>query len=127
MFIKPVKYLLMAVVVAACAAGLASLGGYIGGTVLGGGDFAALGLAILGLTVGYLVGIMLGLSLIKAVFHQPGSLLLGIGGAIVGFAVPIAIVQFAGFSDSGSWFLSLLFVCIPLFSLGGFLLGREDS
>ena len=102
---------------------LAVLGAYIGGGVIGEKSFGALGLAIIGVVAGYLLGIVIGLVVIKKVMHRNGSLAFGILGSIFGTAI-IVIIGASIDIDSNALLIILFFLAVPVFSLGGYYLRR---
>ncbi|MBN1189255.1 MAG: hypothetical protein JXA46_05830 [Dehalococcoidales bacterium] len=92
---KIFRFILMMISLAVVGVVFATAGALIGGKIIGPNDmeFGGLGLAIGGALVGYLLGIIAGLLLVKALFRRKGSVLLGILGAVIG---TIATVFLAG-------------------------------
>ena len=82
------------------SAGCGILGGIISGRFLGDGSLADLGLAILGLLLGYIFGIVAGILAIKFIFHQRGSLVFAIIAAIIWTGVSILIAIPFNLSDN---------------------------
>jgi hypothetical protein len=103
---------------------LAILGALIGTKVLGrdAAGFADLGLAIAGMIVGYPAGIALGLLAIKKIFHQKGSVLLGLVGGIVGMAATIALAEPLHLNSDPNLLFGAFFLLVTGLSLGGFYL-----
>jgi len=105
-----------------CGAILAVIGAFIGGRVFGDDTFGALGLAILGIVVGYFLGIILGMVLIKKFIHQRGSILLGILGSIAG--VVIAVFVGIMLDPDINLFFWIALISVPVLCLAGFYLKR---
>ena len=82
---KIIRFIIMAFALAVIGIIFAITGAFIGGRILGSDSagFGALGLAIGGILVGYPTGIIAGILLIKKLFHQKGSVLLGLIGGII--------------------------------------------
>ena len=86
--------------------------------------FAALGLAIGGLIVGYPIGIIVGIILIKKVLHQRGSLLLGIAGCIIGAAAAIGLAEPLNLNSNSDLLFITFLIVVPAFCMAGFYLKR---
>ena len=98
-------------------------GALIGGKVLGGNSFGfgALGLALGGIIIGYPTGIIAGIIFVKKVLHQRGSLLLAIGGSIVGAVVAMAGAEPLNLNSSPGLLFGVFFLSVPVFCTIGFL------
>ena len=83
--------------------------------------FGALGLAIGGAMVGYPLGAVAGLFLLRRVVRMRGWLLLGIIGAFVGAAVPVGIASIANGSIAPDALIGVYFVSVPVLCAIGFL------
>ena len=85
-----VVFVLMTIGLGVLGIAFGVMGAFIGCKVLGSDSvgFGALGLAIGGVIIGYPTGIIVGIISIRKIFHQQGSLLLGILGSIIGVCPP---------------------------------------
>ena len=101
-------------------------GALIGGKLLGDDSlsFGALGLAIGGSLIGYLVGILVGIVLIKKVFHRQGSLLFGILGAFIGVIITVLVAIPLTLNSNASAIVVIFCLGVPLVSMAGFHLNR---
>jgi len=119
--IRLVLKLILMVIGLGISGGAFGVGGaFLGGGVLGDVAFGGLGLAIVGYLIGYFLGIIIGIVVIKKVFHQPGSLLLGVLGSVIGFVVAILItVTLVSDATLGTVF-AILFILSPVFCVAGF-------
>ncbi|MFC2123093.1 hypothetical protein ACFLRP_05350 [Bacteroidota bacterium] len=101
-------------------------GALIGGRVLGGDSvgFGALGLAIGGIIIGYPTGIIVGIVTLKKIFHQRGSLLLGILGSIVGAVITMGLAEPLNLNSNSNLLFGTFFLSVPVFCMIGFLLKR---
>ena len=101
--------------------GLAILGGVTGAHSVSSADFAALGLAIMGMLIGYVAGIVLGLICIKHLLHQTGSLTWGIIALAVWTGISIAIAAIFNLaSDASSAVVVACFLSTPIAALLGY-------
>ena len=90
--------------------------------------FEALGVAIFGLIIGYVLGAIAGLFLLKYAIHVPGSLLLGILAAAVWTVVSIGLTGLMSqMHDASSAIVVIVFLLIPTVSLAGFYLKRAAA
>ncbi len=105
---------------------LAIAGAFIGGRILGSGavGFGALGLAIGGALVGFPLGIMVGILLLKKLFHQKGSLLLGMTGAIIGAVATLALAEPLNLNSNTNLLVGAFVLVVTGSSLGGFYIKR---
>jgi hypothetical protein len=117
-----IRFIITAIGLGICGIVFAIIGAYIGGGLIGETTFGALGLAVIGILGGYLLGIIVGIILIKYTLHQPGSLLFGITGGIIGAAV--TVIAGISWDPTAPVLFTILFFCIPVFSLAGFYLKR---
>ncbi len=83
--------------------------------------FGALGLALGGAMLGYPLGAVAGLFLLRRVLRMSGWLLLGIVGAFVGAAVPVGIASSASGSIEPDALILVYFVSVPVLCATGFL------
>ena len=88
------------------------------GQLFGFGAFAG---AILGIILGYPIGVIIGVVLTRFVFHYPGSLWLGIAGAVFGAIVPLAIGE--ALKLPNDFLFVTYFVATPLLGTIGYLRG----
>ena len=96
------------------------------GRGLGDGSLADLGLAIAGLLIGYVFGIVVGLLAIRFILKQRGSVLLGIVAAVIWMGVSIAIAIPFNLSDNlVSIVVALFLLCVPVAAMLGFNLKRN--
>ena len=84
--------------------------------------FAALGLALAGVLVGYPVGVIVGIILTKKVFHYRGSLLLGILGSILGVVITMAAAEPLNLNTNPNILFAVFFLSVPVLCTTGFLL-----
>lgn len=101
-------------------------GAFIGGKILGKDSvgFGALGLAIGGILVGYPTGIMVAILLIKKLFHQKGSALLGVIGGIIGTVATVALAEPLNLNSNSYLLFGTFFVLVTGLALGGFYLKK---
>ncbi|MDP2719971.1 MAG: hypothetical protein Q8P44_09135 [Dehalococcoidia bacterium] len=104
----------------------AAAGTLVGGKVLGGDSsgFGALGLAIGGIIIGYLAGIIVGIALIKKILHRRGSLLLGIIGSLFGAVLILVLAEPLNLNSNPNLLFGVFFLTVPLFCLVGFFSKR---
>lgn len=88
--------------------------------------FGALGLALGGAMLGYPLGVMSGLYLLRRILRLKGSLILGIIGAFVGAAVPIAIAAITNAALEPDVLIIVYFLSVPVLCSLGFL-ARGDA
>ncbi|MFC1952140.1 hypothetical protein ACFLV8_00695 [Chloroflexota bacterium] len=102
------------------------IGALIGSKVLGSNSvgFGDLGLAIGGVIVGYPTGIIVGIISIRKIFHQHGSLLLGILGSIIGAVIIMVLAEPLHLNSNTSLLFVAFFLAVPVFCLIGFFLKR---
>ncbi len=102
-------------------------GAFIGGRVLGseGAGFGALGLAIGGILVGFPLGTIVGLILLKKLFHQKGSLWLGMSGAIIGAVATAVLSEPLNLNAHVNLLFGVFFAIVPALTLGGFYLKKR--
>lgn len=102
------------------------VGALIGGTIVGSDSvgFAALGLAIGGVIIGYPAGIIVGIISIKRIFHQQGSIALGISGSIVGAVVIMVLAEPLNLNSDPNILFGVFLLGVPIFCLVGFNLKR---
>ena len=107
-----------------------SLGGaLLGGRVIAGNSpgFAALGLAISGMLLGYPVGVIISLVLLKRLLHQAGSLWLGIAGCFVGLGIWIISATIFRLDTNSTLLLYFFFLIVPVLSLAGFQMKKQQA
>ncbi|MFC2071402.1 hypothetical protein ACFLUU_01605 [Chloroflexota bacterium] len=123
---KIIKFIIMAFVLAVIGIIFAITGAVIGGRILGSDSagFGALGLAIGGILVGYPTGIITGILLIKRVFHQKGSVLLGLIGGIIGTVATVVLAEPLNLNSNSYLLFGAFFMLVTGLSLGGFYLKK---
>ena len=123
---KMIRFFMMAFVLAVTGIIFAITGAFIGGRILGSdaAGFGALGLAIGGILVGYPTGIIVGFLLVKRLFHQKGSVLLGIMGGIIGTVATVALSEPLNLNSNSYLLFGAFFVLVTGLSLGGFYLKK---
>ena len=123
---KMIRFIIMAFVLAVTGIIFAITGAFIGGRILGSdaAGFGALGLAIGGILVGYPTGIIVGILLVKRLFHQKGSVLLGLMGGIIGTVATIALSEPLNLNSNSYLLFGTFFVLVTGLSLGGFYLKK---
>ena len=117
-----IRFILTAIGLGICGIIFAVIGAYVGGGMIGETTFGALGLAVIGILVGYLLGIIIGIIIIKYSLRQSGSVLFGVTGGIIGAA--ITVLAGVAWAPTAFVLFTILFLCIPVFSLAGFYLKR---
>ncbi len=124
--IKILKFAIMALGLGAIGIAFGIIGALIGGRVLGADSvgFASLGLAIGGILIGYPTGIIVGIVLIRKVFHQRGSLLLSILGSVTGAVVTVVLAEPLNLNSNTNLLFGVFFLSVPVFCLVGFYLRR---
>ena len=113
---KIIKFVIKMIGMAVIGIAFAIAGAFIGGRVLGSDaiGFGAIGLAIGGILIGYPLGTIVGLILLKKLFHQQGSIWLGTLGAFLGtFIFSVFFIPFLGVVGS---LMALIFI-LAFFSL----------
>jgi hypothetical protein len=120
------RFIIMVIILAAVGVSFAIAGMFIGGKMLGSNaaEFGALGLAIGGAGVGYLLGIMVGILLIKKFIYRKGSLLLGIFGAIIGIAITTILAGPLNLFSNSTLFIVAYLIIVTGLSIGGLYLKR---
>ncbi len=123
---KLIRFFIMAFVLTITGIIFAITGAFIGGRILGSdaAGFGALGLAIGGILVGFPTGIIVGILLIKRLFHQKGSVLLGLIGGIIGTVATVALSEPLNLNSNSYLLFGTFFVLVTGLSLGGFYLKR---
>ena len=123
---KMIRFIIMAFVLAVTGIIFAITGALIGGRILGSdaAGFGALGLAIGGILVGYPTGIIVGILLVKRLFHQKGSVLLGLIGGIIGTVATVALAEPLNLNSNSYLLFGAFFVLVTGLSLGGFYLKK---
>ena len=121
---KTAKFILTAIGLGITGIIFGIAGAYVGGSVIGddAAAFGALGLAISGLLLGYIIGIVVGILLIKRFLYRNGSLMFGIAGGVIG--ATITILASVPLNPSVLIFSGVFFFIIPVFCLAGFHLKR---
>ncbi len=108
--------------------GLAILGGWTGARVVSSDGFFALGLAIVGMLVGYFLGIVAGLVVLKIMLRQPGSLLFGLLALVIWTGVSIGITAiFSLASDASSAVVAASFLITPVVALLGYYFKKQST
>ena len=120
--IKVARFIGLVLGLAVCGAVFAVVGGFIGGGIAGENTFGALGLAILGVVAGYFLGNILGIVLLKKLFRQHGSILLGLVGCVAGVAITVAVGVML--DPDINLFFWIALISVPVLCLVGFYLKR---
>ena len=120
------KFVLMTIGLGVLGIVFGVVGALIGGIVLGSDSigFGALGLAIGGVIIGYPTGIIVGIISIKKIFHQQGSLVLGILGSIIGAVITMVLAEPLNLNSNTNLRFGVFFLSVPVFCLVGFFLKR---
>jgi hypothetical protein len=123
---KIFRFTIMMIALAVVGATFAVAGAFIGGRILGSNaeEFGALGLAIGGVLVGYPLGIIVGIVLLKKLFHQSGSLLLGILGAIFGTVATVALSALLNLISNINLLVGAFILIVTGLSVGGLHIKR---
>jgi hypothetical protein len=106
--------------------GLSVLGAMLAVRIWGTGDLIDLGLAIMGFSLGYIIGVCAGLITNKYWLRQPGSVLLGMLAAIVwaGLIILVLILWNSSSVATDAVIITAL-ILTPYITLGGFHLKRK--
>jgi hypothetical protein len=120
--IKVAKFISIAVGLAVCGAVVAVAGAYIGGKGFSDDVYSALGLAFIGIILGYLLGNIIGIVLVKKILHQHGSIFLGILGCVAGVA--ITVITTIIWDPGISLFFPIAIISVPVLCLAGFYLKK---
>ena len=122
---KITKFIFTAIGLAVFSAACSVLGVLIA-RIFTTGTLADLGLAIIGLILGYVFGTVAGIFAIRFIFHQSGSLLLSMAAAIIWIVVTILLgVAFQSDNTVASTVVAVAFLGLPFVALGGFYLRRR--
>ncbi len=124
---KIIKFVVKMIALAVIGIAFAIAGAFIGGRVLGGDavGFGALGLAIGGILIGFPLGTIVGLILLRKLFHQKGSLWLGMSGAIVGTIATAVLSEPLNLNANVNLLFGVFFTMVPALTLGGFYLMKR--
>lgn len=108
-----IKLITMAVGLAACGLVVGFLAALIIGRAMEGdiGGWGGLVGVLLGLTVGYPFGVVLGMLAVRLIIKYPGSLLLGIPGSLI---APVLSFSLADAIGDPNLTFGLMFVVTPL-------------
>ena len=79
----------------------------------------------MGMIIGYPVGVITGIILMKRVFHSPGSLLFGILGSILGAILTIGLPEPLNLNINPDILFVAFFLSVPLLGMAGFRLKRK--
>jgi hypothetical protein len=120
------KFVLMTIGLGVLGIVFGVIGALIGGRILGSDSigFGALGLAIGGVIIGYPTGIIIGIISIRKIFHQQGSLVLGILGSIIGAVITMVLAEPLNLNSNTNLLFGVFFLSVPVFCLVGFFLKR---
>ena len=123
---KIFRFIIMMIALAAIGATFAVGGAFIGGRIIGGNaeGFGALGLAIGSALVGYPLGIIVGLVLLKKLFHIRGSLLLGVSGAIIGTLAIVSLSEPLNLNSNINLLVGSFVLVVTGLSVGGLHIRR---
>ena len=105
------------------SAGLAVLVVYL--AMRGEAEFGALGLALGAAMLGYPLGVIGGVFVLKRAFKIPGSIVLGAVGAIVGVAVTLGLASLLNQTGDPSISIVLYFVLVPALATAGLRIGGK--
>ena len=121
-----VKFVIMTIGLGIIGIVFGVIGALIGGKVLGSDSFGfgALGLALGGIIIGYPAGIIVGIISIRKILHQPGSLLFGILGSIIGAVITMVLAEPLNLNSNTNLLFGVFFLSVPVFCLAGFFLRR---
>ena len=90
--------------------------------------FGALGLALGGAMLGYPLGVIGGLFVLKRVLRIPGSIVFGAVGAIVGVALSLGLASFVNQTGDPGMAVVFYFVLVPALAAVGLRMGdRKPS
>ncbi len=92
----------------------------------GSGGWGGLVGVILGLALGYPVGVFLGMVIFKKLFHYNGSLILGFFGVILGGALPFILSEPLGLNNHGDLLWWFIIFSSPLLGTIGFNLRKKS-
>jgi hypothetical protein len=115
------KFVLMTIGLGVLGIIFGVIGALIGGRVLGSDS---IGFGALGVIIGYPTGIIIGIISIKEIFHQQGSLVLGILGSIIGAVITMVLAEPLNLNSNTNLLFGVFFLSVPVFCLVGFFLKR---
>lgn len=123
---KVFRFIMMMIALAAAGAIFAAAGVFIGGRILGSNaeGFGAIALAVGGAIAGYPLGVIVGMVLLKKLFHLKGSLLLGIAGTIVGTVATLALAEPLRLNSNINLLAAAFVLIVTGLSVGGLYLKR---
>lgn len=93
----------------------------------GSGGWGGLIGVIMGLALGYPVGVFIGIVNFKKVFRYNGSLLLGLVGVVMGGALPFILAEPVGLNNYGDLLWAVIIISSPLFGTIGFNLRKKSA
>ena len=120
------RFIIMGVILVASGVLFAIAGIFIGGRILGSNaeGFGALGLAIGGAAVGYFLGTIAGIVLIKKVVYRKGSLIPAVLGAIIGIIITTFLAGPLNLFSNSALLIAAYLIIVSGFSIGGLYLKR---
>ncbi len=89
--------------------------------------FGGLAGALGGIIIGYPLGVLVGIFVIKKIFHYSGSMWLGIVGVVLGGAVTVGLAEPLNLNLNPGILFTLFFLLIPLLCIAGFRLKKVDT
>jgi len=85
-----------------------------------GGLAGALG----GIIIGYPLGVIIGIIVVKRIFHYQGSILLGIVGVVLGGAITIGLAEPLNLNLNPTVLFTVFFLLVPVLCTAGFRLKK---
>jgi hypothetical protein len=107
---------------------IGALGSLIGGLITRTNPaFGWLPGVLVGFEISYPVGLIIGILLVKLVFHFPGALLLGIAGIIVGIGITVALGFTFTNDNQFPYLIACLILAAPILAAAGFQLKEKPA
>ena len=123
---KIIRFVVKMIGLAVIGIAFAIAGAFFGGRVLGSDvvGFGGLGLAIGGILIGFPLGTIVGLIILRKLFHQKGSLWLGMLGAIIGTISTAFLSVALNLNAHVNLLFGVFITIVPALTLGGFYLKK---
>jgi len=121
------KFILKTIAVGVVGIIVGIAGTFIGAFIMkdqiaGFGDLAG---AIIGMVVGYPLGVIVGIVLMNKVLHYPGSIAFGITGSVLGAFLTIGLAEPLNLNVNPDILFGVFFVSVPLLGMIGFHIKRK--
>jgi hypothetical protein len=80
---------------------------------------------VMGMSIGYPVGVFIGLVIFKKFLHYNGSLLFGLIGVIIGGVLPFLLAEPLSLNLNTTLLWTFMILCSPVLGTAGFYLGKK--